>query len=64
MMLFMKMVGVAFEIHNSYSNNAKSLECNINEVPGEMDTIDPTFVEILHYTFSFLGITVGKKYYI
>lgn len=64
-MLTLKLVGLAFEINSSYLlRRSKGTEKTIEErLEDESNEINPNFIEILHYTFNYIGVLTGRITY-
>lgn len=65
MMLTLKLVGLAFEVNSAYllkqrkEEGKRTLEERLED---ESSYIDPGFVEIVHYTFNYIGVLTGPYY--
>ncbi|KAK4874614.1 hypothetical protein RN001_013974 [Aquatica leii] len=64
MILTLKLVGLAFEVNSSYLitrriEEATSLEKSLED---ESNIIDPSFIDIFHYTFNYIGLLTGPYY--
>lgn len=56
MILTLKLVGLAFEVHRSYRD--------LSDKTNMYDIIDPNFVDIFHYSFNYIGVLTGKLFII
>lgn len=60
MILTFKMVGLAFEVHDSYK--AKKDGKNQTKAPEKRHIEPPSFIEIFHYGLCYLGVLTGPYY--
>lgn len=62
MILTLKLVGLAFEVNKSYQLQRKENIKDRNEdeqVELEYSIINPTFLDIWHYSFNYVGVLTG-----
>lgn len=64
MILTLKLVGLAFEVNKSYllqhrENTGKKSEDELAEE--EYNLVDPTFLDICHYSFNYVGVLTGTE---
>lgn len=57
----LKLVGLAFEINLMYTKETKINEFNKEDL-GEFEAtkIEPTFMDVIHYSLNYVGILTGK----
>lgn len=54
MILTLKLVGLAFEVNSVYLSNKKK-----DDDDEEYNRINPTFDDIIHYSFNYIGVLTG-----
>ncbi|KAK7872885.1 hypothetical protein R5R35_006751 [Gryllus longicercus] len=60
MMLTLKLVGLAFEVHDSaFSRKVKNDDDKRSEAEIETTYINPGFLDTFHYAFSYVGVLTG-----
>ncbi|PNF42393.1 hypothetical protein B7P43_G02550 [Cryptotermes secundus] len=63
MMVTLKVVGLAFEVHNTAAaERKKGQDCNAAIAELETTEVHPSFLDIFHYTFCYIGIMTGPYY--
>ncbi|XP_067006085.1 lysophospholipid acyltransferase 7 isoform X2 [Anabrus simplex] len=64
MMITLKLVGLAFEAHDSATKHSKVNESESSAVSAEKEAtiIDPGFWDIFHYAFCYVGVLTGPYY--
>lgn len=69
MIIVLRVVGVAFEINGSWLAEAKAKkeedkkkldEKNLDKDPEFTEIINPSLVDLFHYTFCYVGLLTGK----
>lgn len=66
MILVLRVVGIAFEINGSWlaiANTKKdetSTEVKKDKDPDFTEIINPSFMELFHYTYCYIGLLTGK----
>lgn len=64
MLLTLKLVGLAFEVNQTYISKARGQEKNgDNEdlvLKEQYNAVEPNFLDILHYSFNYVGVLTGK----
>lgn len=65
-MTILKLTGVAFEIHLTNRGKLEKATEGDGETPKHAaeDPIDPGFMDLFHYTFSYIGMMVGMWLFI
>ncbi|KAL3274405.1 hypothetical protein HHI36_015798 [Cryptolaemus montrouzieri] len=62
MILTLKIVGLAFEVYRSHNTTKDQKESDETEEEKEYSKINPSFVEIFHYCFNYIGVLTGPYY--
>ncbi|PSN54449.1 Lysophospholipid acyltransferase 7 [Blattella germanica] len=63
MMVTLKVAGLAFEVHNTAAAAKKKDQDGSTSLPElEAASVNPGFLDIFHYTFSYIGIMTGPYY--
>lgn len=62
MIMTLKMVGIAFEIHQSYRFKHKGYPDDNVDFQAEHHTINPSFLDIFQYSFCYAGVLIGPYY--
>lgn len=66
MMLTLKLVGLAFEVNQTYLAKKKRLEGSSSSedkdlvLKEEYNAVDPSFLDIVHYSFNYIGVLTGN----
>lgn len=64
MILTLKLVGLAFEVNKSYqlqhAENAHETNSD-KQAEQEYSIINPTFLDIWHYSFNYIGVLTGTR---
>lgn len=58
MILTLKLVGLAFEVHQAYILKKKEADPNTT-LQEQYAEINPNFEDILHYSFNYIGVLTG-----
>lgn len=64
MVLTLKLVGLAFEVNQTYIAKRKKDEGS-EDVDKDLDkeqynSVHPNFIDIVHYSFNYIGVLTGK----
>ncbi|RZC27664.1 lysophospholipid acyltransferase 7 [Asbolus verrucosus] len=65
MMLTLKLVGLAFEVNTTYESKEKLDNSNKSQkekIEDETNSVDPSFTDIFHYSFNYIGVLTGPYY--
>lgn len=61
MILTLKLVGLAFEINQNYISKPENTDKTEEEkAKCQYQQINPGFIDILHYSFNYIGVLTGK----
>lgn len=58
MILTLKLVGLAFEVNQSHC--IKEATSKEEEEAAKYNKINPNFVDIVHYSFNYIGVLTGR----
>lgn len=64
MLLTLKLVGLAFEVNQTYLKKAKKEENSDNKdliLKEQYNAVEPNFIDIFHYSFNYIGVLTGKR---
>lgn len=66
MLLTLKLVGLAFEVNQTYLTTKKREESTEKEdkdllLKEQYNAVYPGFLDIVHYSFNYIGVLTGKK---
>lgn len=67
MLLTLKLVGLAFEVNQTYVSKKKRQEENNDSedttdlvLKEQYNAVEPNFLDIVHYSFNYVGVLTGK----
>ena len=58
------MVGVAFEVHDTYVNKQELLKDKSNKkiiLKNKFHNIEPSFADLMMYSYCYIGLLTGKE---